>query len=203
MSKKNKEKSKKKGVVREWVDSFIVAAIVATIVRTLFFQNYKIPTASMKPILTPGDRIFVTRMTYGPKIPIIQVRLPGFGKPQRGDVVVFVPPDEVPFPWYKRRQFIKRLIGLPGEKVEIKNGSIYINDKLVTDERIAKNYYYNYGEYGMADSPVVVPKDKYFFLGDNSANSQDSRKWGYADEEWVVGKALFIWWPPKRWAKIR
>tara|TARA_B100000315_G_scaffold226172_1_gene232925 strand:- start:618 stop:1223 length:606 start_codon:yes stop_codon:yes gene_type:complete len=198
---KNKPKTKKSNV-REWVESFIIAAIIATIVRTLIFQNYRIPTSSMVPILKPGDRIFATRLTYGPKIPIINKRIPGFGKPQRGDVVVFVPPHEVKVHWFKRKQFIKRLVGLPGDKVLIKNGDIYINGELITDPRIKNVTYYNLGEFARAGREAIVPENKYFFLGDNSRNSVDSRYWGFADKEWIVAKALFIWLPFSRIQKI-
>lgn len=196
---------KKKGVLREWIESFLIAALIATFVRTFFFQMYRIPTESMVPVLLPGDRVFVDRLRYGTRIPLLNIHLDGFKKLQRGEVIVFVPPQEAVLAWYKRKQFIKRLIGLPGERLQIKGGDIYINGQLVTDPRIAKNYYRSdprFGEYGTADKELIIPQDKYFFLGDNSANSKDSRDWGFADKQWIIGRALFIWWPPQRIGKI-
>lgn len=196
-----KKNGQKKSVLREWIESFLIAALIATFVRTFFFQMYRIPTESMVPVLMPGDKVFVDRLRYGTRIPIINVHLDGFRDLRRGDVVVFVPPQEAVKPWYKRKQFIKRLVGLPGERLLIRGGDIYINGVRIIDEAIATNYYRSepqFGEYATADNEVLIPQDKYFFLGDNSSNSKDSRDWGCADREWIVGRALFIWWPPQR-----
>ena len=134
--------SKKKSAKREWIESIIVAAILATILRTFFFQIYKIPTTSMVPTLMPGDKIFVSRLTYGPKIPFTQARVPGLNKPKRGDVIVFIPPHD------RKKAYIKRLIGLAGDSVVLKGGNIYVNGEEVVDPRIARNFYYNQGDYG-------------------------------------------------------
>jgi signal peptidase I len=201
-----KKENVKKSAKREWIESIVIAALIAVVVRTLFFQMYRIPTASMVPVLSPGDRIFVTRLAYGPRIPIINKRLKGLGEPQRGDIVVFVPPHETANPWYTRKQFIKRLIAVGGDKVIIKNGDIYINGEKVNDPRIDKNYYLSrldYGTYGTNGQEITIPQGKFYFLGDNSANSSDSRVWGYAERDWIVGKALFIWFPFKRIGKIK
>lgn len=180
----------RKSSTREWTESFIVAAILAILLRTFFFQIYKIPTTSMVPALMPGDKIFVSRLSYGPKLPFTNIRLPGTHKPSRGEVVVFIPPHD------RKKAYIKRLIGLPGDKILIKDGNIYVNGKVESDPRIARNYYYSQSDYGRAE--VTVPPGKYYFLGDNSIASQDSRFWGFADGSDVVGKAIFIWWPPRR-----
>jgi len=196
----------KKSALREWVESFLIAALIATFVRTFFFQMYRIPTESMVPVLMPGDKVFVDRLRYGTRIPLINVHLDGFKELQRGDIVVFVPPQEAVLPWYKRKQFIKRLVGLPGERLLIRGGDIYINGKRVLDERIAKNYYRSerrFGPYATAGREISIAPGKYFFLGDNSGNSKDSRDWGFADREWIIGKALFIWWPLDRIGKVR
>lgn len=194
--------SKKKGVVRDWVESILIAAALAIFVRTFFFQIYKIPTTSMVPTLMPGDKIFVSKLVYGPRMPFTHIRLPGVRKPQRGEVVVFVPPEEAKNPFWKRKVYIKRLIGLPGERVSIREGNIFINEKMVVDPVIARIYYYNSGEYGAKDATFTIPAQKYFFLGDNSISSSDSRFWGFADEKEIVGKAIFVWWPPKRTGSI-
>jgi len=185
-------KDKKKSIWREWADSIIVAAILAIILRTFLFQIYKIPTTSMVPTLMPGDKIFVSRITYGPKIPFTNIRIKGVRKPKRGDIIVFVPPHD------RKKAYIKRLIGLPGDALSIRKGNIYINGKEVVDSRIARNYYYNQGDYGLEDKGIVIPKDNYFFLGDNSISSLDGRFWGFVDKKDIVGKAVFIWWPLNR-----
>jgi signal peptidase I len=195
--------SQKKGVIREWVESIIFAVILVILLKTFFFQMYKIPTTSMVPTLKPGDKIFVSKLNYGAKLPFTDWRLPGFGKPARGDVVVFVPPQEVNQPWYRRKPFIKRLIAKEGDHVLIDNGDIYINEEKVTLTEVSDNYYYNQGKYVSKDKELIVPEDKYFLLGDNSKSSLDSRFWGFADKEQIIGKAIFIWWPPKRIGVIK
>jgi signal peptidase I len=187
-----KDKIKQKSALREWVEAFVVALALAIFVRTFFFQIYKIPTTSMVPTLMPGDKIFVSKVAYGPKVPFTPLRLPGLKSLERGEVVVFVPPSD------RNKAYIKRLIGLAGDRVLIKDGNIYVNGKQIADPRIARNYYYNQGQCVKDDKEVIVSKGKYFFLGDNSINSQDSRYWGVADEKDIIGKAIFIWWPPKR-----
>lgn len=185
-----KKSEKKKSALREWIESIVIAAGLAIFVRTFFFQIYKIPTTSMVPTLMPGDKIFVSKLTYGPKIPFTDIRLPGFREPRRGDVVVFVPPID------RRRAYVKRLIGLGGETIEIKEGNIYVNGKIITDPRIASIFYYATGKYG--EGKIKIPEGKYFLLGDNSFHSYDSRFWGTVDKKDIVGKAIFIWWPPHR-----
>ncbi|MCF7907976.1 MAG: signal peptidase I [Candidatus Omnitrophica bacterium] len=181
----------KKSQLREWIEALVVAGAIAIFARSFFFQIYKIPTTSMVPTLMPGDKIFVSKLTYGPKVPFTPFRIKGFAKPQRGEVVVFIPPHD------RKKAYIKRLIGLPGDKVVIKGGNIYINEKMVVDSKMT-HYYYNQGEYAKEEEPIVVPEDQYFFLGDNSISSLDSRYWGFVDKKDVVGKAIFIWWPPRR-----
>ena len=201
MAGETKTAAKKKSPWREWLEAFFIAALIAVVVRTLFFQMYRIPTESMVPVLMPGDRIFVTRLAYGPRIPIINKCLKGFGDPQRGDIVVFVPPQETDKPWHIRKQFIKRLIAVGGDTVLIKNGSIYVNGQQLDDPRVEKNYYRSgieYGDYGTGGAAITVPDGKYYFLGDNSANSSDSRVWGYVERDWILGRALFVWFPFRR-----
>jgi signal peptidase I len=186
------EKFIKNNNTREWVESAIVALAFAIFLRSFFFQIYKIPTKSMENTLKPGDKIFVSRIIYGPKILFTNLRLPGLRKPVRGEIVVFIPPND------RKKAYIKRLIGLPGEKILIKDGNIYVNGKIITDPRIARNFYYNQGDYAQEGREIIVPENKYFFLGDNSMQSLDSRFWGFAAHNDVVGKAIFIWWPPQR-----
>lgn len=200
---KNKDKfdtervKKTKGIVREWIESIIIAAILALFVRTFFFEPYKIPTSSMVPTLIPGDKIFVTKMIYGPRIPWFGWRLPGIRKPERGEVMVFISPPE------RNKCYIKRVVGMPGDAVEIRLGNIYINGEAVSDPKVSKNFYYNVGDYGKEGIAIKVPEESYFVLGDNSASSRDSRYWGFVPFKDVIGKSLFIWWPPKRVRSIK
>lgn len=180
-----------KSATREWVESIVVAFVLAMFIREFFFQAFRIPSGSMRNTLLEGDRLLVNKLYYGPKIRFTQKRLPGFTTPQRGDVIVFIYPQD------SKRDFIKRLIALGGETVEIKDGDVYVNGKLVEDPRIKNIFYYNYGN-ALPGEKIRVPAGYYFVLGDNSASSSDSRYWGFVPENNVVGKAALIYWPPQR-----
>ena len=216
MTQKN---NKLKSDIREWIESILVALVLAIVIRTYFVQPFKIPSGSMRMTLIEGDHLFVNKLRYGPILlpelhspdfvkqltgsdydihwpqflqPLAGIRLPGFGHPQRGDIVVFVYPED------RTKDFIKRLIGLPGDQIEIKDGGIYVNGQQVMDPRIRNTYYYNRGDYGQEGVPITVPPGHYFMLGDNSGSSHDSRYWGFIDEKDIVGKADFLFWPLNR-----
>ncbi len=191
------KKKKQKSVLRDWIESIVIALILALVIRTFIIQAFKIPTGSMRMTLIEGDRILVSKWRYGPRIPFTDYRIPGFSKPQRGDVIVFVYPEN------PKKDFIKRLIAKGGEKVLIKDGDIYINGQKVEESPIKNIYYYNRGQYGHPRDEIIVPEDHYFVLGDNSASSKDSRYWGFVPHELVVGRAEFIYWPIRRWRFIR
>lgn len=182
----------KKSAIRDWVESIVVAFVLAMIIRTFVVQAFKIPTGSMRMTLVEGDIILVNKFIYGAKIPILNFRLPKVMQPSRGDVIVFVYPQD------PKKDFIKRLIALPGESVEIKNGTIYINEKPLLDSVFSQRYYYNRGDFGQEGQKIIVPKGSYYVLGDNSASSQDSRYWGFVPAGNILGKALVIYWPPQR-----
>ena len=184
--------TKKKSVIREWTESIIVAFVLAMIIRSFVIQAFKIPTGSMRPTLLEGDLILVNKFIYGAKIPFTNLRLPKFRPPQRTDVVVFIYPEN------PKKDFIKRLVALEGETVEIKNGTIYIMDKPLLDTVFNQRYYYNRGPFAQEGQKIVVPKDRFFVLGDNSASSQDSRYWGFVPRENILGEAILIYWPPNR-----
>ena len=187
-------------VIREWMEAILIAFILAMIIRTFMIQAFKIPSGSMHPTLMEGDHLIVNKLRYGskfilrfgPKIIFSAPRLPGFKKPQRGDIIVFL------YPKGPERDFIKRLIAFGGETVEIKNGDIYINSQLVEDPVIKNIYYYNQGEYGAENQPIKIPEGYVFVLGDNSASSHDSRYWGFVPEDYIIGRAEFIYWPLSR-----
>ena len=183
---------KNKSVLRDWVESIIIAFLLAMVIRTFVIQAFKIPTGSMRMTLQEGDLILVNKFIYGAKIPLSNSYLPALRGPKRGDVVVFVYPED------KKKDFIKRLVGLPGETIEIKGGSIYVNDKPAQEPIFKQIYYYNRGDFGGEGQKVAVPKDSYFVLGDNSASSKDSRYWGFVPKDNLLGQALVIYWPIQR-----
>jgi signal peptidase I len=169
--------NKTKKIIREYVEAFVVAFIIAMVIRTFVVQAFKIPTGSMIPTLNIGNRLIANKFIYR------------FQEPQRGDVIIFKSTID------PKKDFIKRLIALPGETVEIKNGFIYINDILIEDNAITCRYYYNYGLYGAYNEKIYVPEDSYFVLGDNSSNSRDSRYWGFVPKKNIKGKAWLVYWP--------
>jgi len=188
----NKQINKKKTVIREWVEAIVVAALIALVIRIFLIEPFKIPTGSMRNTLLEGDIILVNKLLYGARIPVIGWRTPEITKPKRGDVIVFIYPED------PKKNFIKRLIGLSGDTVEIKNGTIYINSTPLVDALFNQRYYYNRGDFGRESQKVLVPENSYFVLGDNSASSQDSRYWGFVPKKNLIGKALLIYWPPQR-----
>ncbi len=188
---------RKKSVVREWIESIVIAFILAMIIRAFVVQAFKIPTGSMRPTLLEGDVILVNKFIYGAKIPFTNLRLPKLKGPKRGDVVVFIYPDN------PKKDFIKRLVASGGETVEIKNGTLYINDRPLSEPLFSSRYYYNRGDFAEEGKKVFVPPGHYFFLGDNSASSQDSRYWGFVSHKNILGKAILIYWPLSRVRIIR
>jgi len=185
-------KQKTKLIIREWVESIVIAFLLAMVIRIFVVQAFKIPTGSMRNTLLEGDVIMVNKFIYGAKIPFTDYRLPALRQPIRGDVIVFIYPQD------HKKDFIKRLVAVEGETVEIKNGTIYINEKPVLDTVFSQRYYYNFGNYAREGQKILVPKDNYFVLGDNSESSQDSRYWGFVPRQNVIGKAILIYWPLQR-----
>jgi signal peptidase I len=188
---------KKKSVVREWLESIVIAFLLAMVIRTFVVQAFKIPTGSMRMTLQEGDLILVNKFIYGAKVPFFKFSLPALREPKRGDVIVFIYPED------KKKDFIKRLVGLPGDTVEIKGGSIYVNDKPLEEPIFKQIYYYNRGDFGADGQKIVVPENSYFVLGDNSLSSKDSRYWGFVPKEDLLGKAIAIYWPIRRIRAIK
>ncbi len=180
-----------KAKVQEFIEAIIIAILIAVVIRALVVQAYKIPSRSMVPTLLIGDHLLVNKFIYGIKIPVIRTTLVSVSNPERGDIIVFIYPND------RSKDYIKRVIGVAGDKIEIRNKNIFINDKLYKD---------NFGIY--SDSivypamvqprdnfgPVVVPKNCLFVMGDNRDESADSRFWGFVNLQDVEGKALLIYW---------
>jgi signal peptidase I len=178
--------------MKEWGEPIIIAVLLALFIRAFFIQAFRIPSGSMKPTLKEGDKIMVNKLIYGPKIPFTNFRFPGIREPRRGDIIVFIYPVD-------KRDFIKRLAAVGGETLEISNGNILINGKPAeAPPEMLRIYYYNRSRYGGEGKPIEIPEDSYFVLGDNSNSSQDSRYWGFVPKENIIGRAMFIWWPPWR-----
>ncbi len=185
---------KKKSNTREWIESLAIALILAMLIRTFAVEIYKIPTGSMIPTLLPNDRILVNKFVYGARVPFIGARVPGLRQPKRGDVVVFIYPED------RSKNFIKRLIGLPSETIEIRSGNIYVNGYQNKERLLYNRYYYNRvdSDFGKENQAINIPDDAYYVLGDNSVSSRDSRYWGFVPKKNVLGKAICILWPLNR-----
>ena len=195
---KQKLKTPFKITVAEYAESIIMALILAIVIRTFVVQAFMIPTTSMEPTLIGdaryGDKILVSKFAYI------------FGKPERGDIVVFSTKGIRGLE--QNKEYIKRAVGLPGEEVLIKYGEVFVDGAVVRHPFIFnKIEYFNtpksQGPYGVKNEPVTVPENSYFMLGDNSANSRDSRYWGFAPAGNIKGKAFLIWAPIKRWTMLK
>jgi len=191
--------------VWDWVKTIVLALLLALFIRTFFVQAFKIPSGSMIPTLLIGDHILVNKFIYGVRNPITRELWIKGKTPQRRDVIVFI------FPENRKLDFIKRVIGLPGEIVEIRNKVVYINGVPLkepyvqhTDPRILPREVSPRDNFG----PVKVPPGHLFVLGDNRDQSHDSRFWGFVPIRDVKGKAFIIYfsWDPRtyhiRWRRI-
>lgn len=168
-------------LLREAVETIILVLITFFLIQ-LVIRNFKVDGHSMVPNLHHGQYLVVDKISY---------RLPfKLRPPQRGDVIIFSPPVQSP-----PADFVKRVIGLPGDTVEMRNGEVYINNELLPNIWEAAQDY-------TSMPAVVVPEETLFVLGDNRANSSDSRSWGFLKTEKVVGKAWLSYWPPQRWGFI-
>lgn len=162
-----------KELVKETVSVVLIAFILAMLLRTFVIEGRIIPTGSMLPTLQLQDRVMVNKFIYR------------FKEPQRGDIVVFRPPDVI----NANEDYIKRVIGLPGEKVEMKNGKVYINNKPLNEPYLKEELDYEYG-------PVVVPENCLLVLGDNRNHSFDSHMWNaWLTKDRLKGKAFMVYWP--------
>ena len=202
--------AKTKGVLRETVETFLIALLIALVIRTFFVQVFFIPSGSMIPTLEVSDRILVNKLAFGLTNPLNELRtndkfflvpnplydvpLPfsdikyvvAFHPPQRGDIVVFKYPSDDPE--LRKRDFIKRVIGLPGETLQVTNGFVSINGKVLDEHHLMDRDAAFFG-------PVQVPPHHYFVMGDNRGNSSDSRVWGFLPEQNIVGRAFCKIWP--------
>ncbi len=211
----------KEPLVIEYSKSFFPVLALVFVVRSFLFEPFQIPSESMLPTLEVGDFIVVNKFSYGVRLPVARTKVVDISDPQRGDVMVFFPPND-------DRYFIKRVIGLPGDTVRYTNHMLYINEELILSERIGEEFARydepcgalqgvnllrkeTLGERSFTarkcsnpgslsiDGTWLVPEGNYFMMGDNRDNSRDSRDWGFVPEENIVGKAVAIW---MHWEKL-
>ncbi|MBE0504525.1 MAG: signal peptidase I [Desulfuromonadales bacterium] len=186
-----------KSKTREWTESIIVALVLALIIRTFVVQAFKIPSGSMEDTLLIGDHLLVSKFVYGMQIPFTEKRILRFKDPQQGDVIVFEFPEDRGKSYFSRRDFIKRVVGVPGDVVEVRDKQVYVNGvKYELPQAIHKEADTIPAEYGPRDfmKPVIVPADSYFVMGDNRDRSYDSRFWGFVTEPEIKGKAFIKYW---------
>ncbi len=184
-------KKSNKSVFREYFEAIIVAVLLALFIRTFIVQAFKIPSGSMLPTLLIGDHLLVNKFSYGVRLPFDGRMLIPLGKPERGEVVVFR------FPKDRSIDYIKRVVAVPGDTIEIRDKQLFINGEPVADPHAyvssptilqrAASPRDNFG-------PVTVPEGRVFVMGDNRDNSYDSRFWGFVEERDILGKAFILYW---------
>lgn len=180
--------TRQKSLTREYTEVLVIAVLLALFIRVFVVQAFKIPSGSMEPTLLVGDHILVNKFVYGIRVPIANNVIVPVKSPKQFDIIVFQ------YPRDRSVDYIKRVIGLPLEKIQIVDKKIYVNDKLLkepygyySDPRIVPGPRDNFG-------PVVVPANHYFVMGDNRDNSSDSRFWGFVPSRDLVGEAFVIYW---------
>lgn len=180
--KNDKTQPKQENFAVEVVKTVIYAGILSFGIRTLVAEARYIPSESMVPTLVVNDRLIIEKLTYR------------FRAPERGEIVVFEPTKTLEQQNFKDA-FIKRVIGLPGEVVEVKEGKVFINGQALSENYIEEKPNYNYG-------PVTVPEGQYLVLGDNRNKSYDSHYWGFVPREKLIGRAIIRFWPFDRFGNL-
>jgi signal peptidase I len=184
--------ARRKSLVREYAEAIFIAVMLALVIRQCGVQAFTIPSGSMMDTLLVGDYILVNKFLYGAELPFTDTHLPGFRKPERGDIVVFKYPND------ESRDFIKRVIAVGGDTVQVQDNRVMLNGRPIEEPYLRPGSIpavpsghcgYLYG-----CSPLVVPRGSYFVMGDNRDNSQDSRYWGFVRREKIRGKAFLIYW---------
>ncbi|MDH5526852.1 MAG: signal peptidase I [Nitrospirota bacterium] len=177
--------------VREYAEAIAIAVVLALVIRTYVVQAYKIPSGSMLETLQIGDHLLVNKFLYGTRLPFSDKRILPLRQPVRGDIIVFAYPED------ESKDFIKRIIGLPGDTIEVVDKQVYINGDPYT---VPQEQHLDRGtipaELQPRDfmAPVTVPPDSYFVMGDNRDHSLDSRFWGFVEMRQIHGKAVIIYW---------
>jgi signal peptidase I len=187
-------KARRKSLVREYGEAIVIAIALALVIRTLVVQAFTIPSGSMMDTLLVGDYILVNKFLYGPEVPLTDLRMPGLREPQRGDIIVFKYPQD------EKRDFIKRVVGIPGDQIVIRGRDVFVNGQRLQESYVkhtsppSSHGGQAYCGYAYGCESTVVPAGAYFVMGDNRDNSQDSRYWGFVRREKIKGKAFLIYW---------
>ncbi len=193
MQGKSREKTtKQKSVLREWVEFILTVFVLAFFIRTFIVASFWVPSESMADTLLDGDFLIANNIVYGPKIPFTDLRIPGVRDPKPGDIVIFQYPED------PSTDFIKRVVAVEGQTLEIKNKVAYVdgvevplpeNGKYIDARRVFPKFISPRDNFG----PVTVPEGMLFVMGDNRDNSRDSRYWGWLPKKNVKGKPMFLW----------
>ncbi len=201
----SKSKPRSKGILREYAEAIFIAVLLALFIRAFVVQAYKIPSGSMKPTLLIGDHILVNKFIYGVRMPFTNKVLIPISNPKRGDIIVFK------FPMDPKKDFIKRVIGIPGDKIKIVNKVVYVNGHKLKEPYIQHTSPQIIpAGLGPRDNfgPITVPPHSLFVMGDNRDESYDSRWWKFVDYSELRGKAFIIYWSwdsekfTPRWSRI-
>jgi signal peptidase I len=208
----------------EQARTILIAVLIALVIRAFIIEPFRIPSGSMLPTLLIGDHLFVNKFVYGPKVPFTDMRLPGLREPQRGDIIVFTvarrgndtfPADR--HPDYAREEFVKRIVGLPGDRVEVRDDKVFVNGEPMDVEPLPDTFTDPGGrelavlrvdledkQYRILDDPNVrfhaprpvttVEEGRYLVLGDNRDHSKDSRVWGTVRKAEIKGPAFVLYW---------
>ncbi len=187
---------KKKPLVREYAESIIIAIILALIIRAVVVQAFKIPSGSMEDTLLIGDHLLVNKFIYGPMIPFTEKRLFKIRDPRQGDIIVFEYPED------PSKDFIKRIVGVPGDTIQGIDKKVYVNGRLYQNpHEVHKEQDIIPKEQNPRDTfgPTKVPDDSYFVMGDNRDRSYDSRFWGTVKKEKIKGLAFIKYWSWNGW----
>ncbi len=183
-------------LLKEYAEALIIALILAVFIRTFVVQAFKIPSGSMLPTLEIGDHLLVNKFSYGVRMPFMDRFIFEFDGPEFQDIIVFE------FPENPSKDFIKRVIGTPGDEIEIRDKQLFVNGEKIAEE------YVRYADRRVVDErdnfgPFSVPEDSYFVLGDNRDESYDSRFWGVVERDKILGRAWIIYWSWEGFADIR
>ena len=212
----------RKSAMREWMESLAIALFIALILRSFLVEAFRIPSGSMIPTLLIGDHIFVNKYVYGLMLPFVNKRIVEWGEPKRGEVIVFVYPND------PDKDYIKRVIGTPGDRVVVDGEDVYVNGERIQQspaqkiesmdglEGTPQEYEQHSVSIGKADFNAVYRRNRYrqsqeyivqdrhyFVMGDNRDNSSDSRVWGQVPADNIKGRAILVWWSSDEAAGMR
>ena len=205
------QNKKQKGAFREYAEALAIALLLAFVIRSFVVQAFKIPSGSMLPTLKVGDHLLVNKFLYGLRLPFTDIYVTDFSDPEFQDIIVFR------FPENESKDFIKRVIGTPGDTIRIKDNKVYRNGEPIKEPYARPSQTEAHGSFPMDKwpphsfdprvrnnlGPIEVPENKYFVMGDNRGESYDSRFWGFVEENKILGEAWIIYWSWESWTNIR